>query len=479
MAKPEVATTVRRPLRHGCFASGFVPAGLRRDKPLRKPWHPAMLLDQLGTKADKPLRKPWHPAARTGSCPCDGFEVHTAFVKRVCVTGIVKVADRVRQELAGPVSAGRLSQLREGVGDSLRTIDRLLAEAGAGVDAMPAPSRRAYQFLAGIDYESIATEEAAASNGLAPNSVTFPGLRSYLDAILDDLASGADGAKLQEIRDSIRRTGDDIERQIGADGIGPEQIKSESRAIRGWLAYFRQGEHFDAYLAALGLAGPILEDASGRSKTSQGVRRPLLVHFRPMRGLFRIRVYTDSSRVQLPTGMICFDEDEFGSLADLAFGGARGRQAVLDAMLGEPYQAILFETDLLSGLTERSGGVYHDLAASFGRVNAAYFGGGIPSPRLSWSRTFTARKFGGYERTRDMLMVSSTLDRRDVPACAVDFIVYHELLHKKLGVRWTNGRMAAHTPEFLRAEKLFRQYGQAKAVLRNLAGSEPSPTAGE
>jgi hypothetical protein len=80
---------------------------------------------------------------------------------------------------------------------------------------------------------------------------------------------------------------------------------------------------------------------------------------------------------------------------------------------------------------------------------------------------------------RDTVMVSSTLDRENVPPYAVDFIVYHELLHKKLGVRWKNGRMAAHTPQFLRAEKRFRQYDQAKAVLRKLAGTRrPRPQAG-
>ena len=393
-------------------------------------------------------------------------------MKKVRVTGIVKLANRVRQELAGPVTPGRVSQLQESVSNSLQTINRLLAEAGVGIDAMPIPSRRAYQFLGSIDFESIATQESAPSQPLPPGTVSFPGLRSYLDAILDALAGGADESKRRAIQDSIRQSSEDIERQIRGDDIRPEQLKPGSRATRGWLAYFSEPAHFDAYMDALRLASPIFDEAAGHSKN---VRQPVLIHFRPMKGLFRIRVYADSSRIQLPTGMICFDKETFLSLANLAFRKTRDRQPALDAMLSKPYQAILAEIDLLSGVIEHAAGIYHDLAACFDRVNAAYFGGGLPSPRLTWSRTFTTRKFGHYDLTRDTVMVSSTLDRENVPQYAVDFIVYHELLHKKLGVRWNNGRMAAHTPQFLRAEKQFRQYDRAKAVLQKLAGTKPRP----
>jgi hypothetical protein len=51
----------------------------------------------------------------------------------------------------------------------------------------------------------------------------------------------------------------------------------------------------------------------------------------------------------------------------------------------------------------------------------------------------------------------------------VDFIVYHELLHKKLGIRWQNDRKGVHTPEFLREEKKFSHYAQASEVLKKLA----------
>jgi hypothetical protein len=51
----------------------------------------------------------------------------------------------------------------------------------------------------------------------------------------------------------------------------------------------------------------------------------------------------------------------------------------------------------------------------------------------------------------------------------VDFIVYHELLHRQLGLTWKNNRSAAHTPELAQRERQFQHYDEAKAVLRKLA----------
>lgn len=82
---------------------------------------------------------------------------------------------------------------------------------------------------------------------------------------------------------------------------------------------------------------------------------------------------------------------------------------------------------------------------------------------------FTGRKFGHYDAIRDAIMISSTLDRGDVPEFVVDFVVYHELLHKKLGGVWRNGRREAHTDEFRAEERRFAHFDEAEKVIRRLA----------
>ncbi len=138
-------------------------------------------------------------------------------------------------------------------------------------------------------------------------------------------------------------------------------------------------------------------------------------------------------------------------------------------MTSDGFQSIQAEVESLSGIVPQSRGAFHDLAESFDRVNARYFSGAMPRPRLTWSRSFTGRKFGHYDWILDTVMVSRTLDARDVPAFVVDYIMYHELLHKKHGLRWVEGRGYAHTAEFYREERQFERYREAEQVIERLA----------
>jgi hypothetical protein len=124
--------------------------------------------------------------------------------------------------------------------------------------------------------------------------------------------------------------------------------------------------------------------------------------------------------------------------------------------------------ELLSTVDDRlldGRGQYHDLSASFDRVNHRYFDGSLEAPALTWSRTRTARKLGHYDEPRDLVQVSQSLDSDQVPAYVVDYVVYHELLHKVLGTEVTNGRRYAHTGQFRTAEAAYEHYEAAQEFL--------------
>ncbi len=387
-------------------------------------------------------------------------------MKRLRIAGLVRMAKQVRLELSGPIGPERLARLRRNVQEAVRDVGRLLEDRGICVEDLPDPSRRAYQFLKGLDLDSVTTQDTRPTNDFSVDSISFPGLQTHLDGLLDGLARCRDRAGQEDVYDALRGSSEDLERLIATKEIGPEQITKPSREARGWLAYFSQREKFDDCLAAMRRAEPVFRAACPWTTTPSAA---ILIHFRPMRGMYRIRHAQNETLVRLPTPMICFGRDVLESLARLAFRKSRNRQPVLDAAQGEPYQTILSELELLGGIVAQTRGLHHDLAASFDRVNAAYFDGSIARPRLVWSRCFTARKFGHYDQTRDTVMVSMTLDKETVPPYAVDLIVYHELLHKQLGVVWKGHRMAAHTPEFLQKEHRFIQYQEAKAVLGRLS----------
>jgi hypothetical protein len=433
-------------------------------------------------------------------------------MKRFRISGLVGLAKRVRQELAGPVSPERLAQIRWDVQDTIRTIEQALRDKGVRAQDLPAPSRKAYPFLKGLDLDAVVTQEMSSASSFPPESVSFRGLKGHFDGLLDRLARAApsswrgrpalgkqgqpcpersrrDGlatqglegdpkrdtsrlgtqalaTQMEEVYHQIKSNSEGIEHEVRAQQVRPEQLKKHAREMRGWLAYFSQRENFEAYCAAVRRAEPAFRAASLWSTRKSF---EILVHFRPLRGMYHIVGYADWALVQLPTPAICFDEEILRSAARIAFKKGGDRQLVHEAAAGEPYRQIASVLEQLGGVVTQARGLHHDLDASFDRVNAEYFDGAMNRPHLVWSRTFATRKFGHYDHAHDTIMINMTLDRATIPEFAVDFIVYHELLHKHLGVTWRNNRIAAHTPELAERERQFQHYDQAKIVLRKLA----------
>ncbi|MBU7014938.1 MAG: hypothetical protein HXS52_02010 [Theionarchaea archaeon] len=114
-------------------------------------------------------------------------------------------------------------------------------------------------------------------------------------------------------------------------------------------------------------------------------------------------------------------------------------------------------------------GNHRSLADSFQRVNAAYFGGSMEKPTLTWGIKRAHRTLGRYDLQRDIVFLSPVLDSYEVPEEFLDFIMYHELLHKKHGLREKGGRIWAHTRQFRNDEKRFYNYEQMKKIMSQIA----------
>ena len=386
-------------------------------------------------------------------------------MKRLYIRGLVKTANRVRRDLSRPLPADHREKLRRFVTESLQQVDAILSSHGAKLECLPAPTRRAYQFLANLDLDSVTLQPAATLDAHTPGTVSLVGLKSFWDRILNELAQSVPAGGKKILHDSVASASKNIERYLSDNGLTSTDLTTQSRAARGWLAFFTERENFDAYLSAIARAKPIMEILMARAG---GFEAPALVHFRSLPGLFRYQGYRNGTRITLSTPMICFSDKLFRALAEAAFNGG-SKQPIMRATSDEEYQSIQAELEALSGMEAHTAGVHHDLLVSFDRVNRRYFGGNLTHPRLTWSRTFAGRKFGHYDPIRDVVMISSTLDQADTPPFVVDFVMFHELLHKKLGVSWQNGRRAVHTPEFRMVEKRFEEYAAAEAVLTTLA----------
>ncbi len=107
------------------------------------------------------------------------------------------------------------------------------------------------------------------------------------------------------------------------------------------------------------------------------------------------------------------------------------------------------------------------LEESFERINERYFNGMLDKTNLQWGGDSTS-KLGCYEYGSDTITISSIFrgSRKEL----LDYVMYHEMLHKKFKFESRNGRNLHHSPEFKKMEGEFENRDFAKKEISKLAG---------
>lgn len=113
-------------------------------------------------------------------------------------------------------------------------------------------------------------------------------------------------------------------------------------------------------------------------------------------------------------------------------------------------------------------GHHYDLDEVFESLNLRFFHGLLGRPTLTWSAHHARRMLGHYDAAHNTIMVSRVFDRPDTPRCAIEYLLYHEMLHLKHPVRVKAGRRCVHSKAFQEEERLFPELAEAKAYLKRL-----------
>jgi predicted metal-dependent hydrolase len=113
-------------------------------------------------------------------------------------------------------------------------------------------------------------------------------------------------------------------------------------------------------------------------------------------------------------------------------------------------------------------GCVYNLDEIFEALNTRFFYGLLARPRMTWSRSHARNSLGHYDPAHNAIVVSRAFDQPRVPRYAVEYIVYHEMLHLKHPVKLRGSRRCVHGPEFQAEEKLFPHLAEAKAFLKEL-----------
>jgi hypothetical protein len=113
-------------------------------------------------------------------------------------------------------------------------------------------------------------------------------------------------------------------------------------------------------------------------------------------------------------------------------------------------------------------GVHFNLEEIFERLNAGYFDGMLGRPQLGWSRGASRSMLGHFDPSHNAIILSRIFDRPGVPGLALEYVMFHEMLHLRFPVDHTGTRRRVHTREFKEAEKKFPLLKEAKELLKRL-----------
>jgi predicted metal-dependent hydrolase len=394
------------------------------------------------------------------------------------INGIVKVANQVRQQLQVEIPPADLERLKDFVARSIQQIEQICAKNQTHPSQLSTPSRKAYEFLKRIDWERAIVGNSESTVCSIPSLRLQNVLKQQTEINLRLFVIAKQNKEIPlALSLLLKNYVGQIEEICSKNQVTPAALAKPSQMAYAWLKFLTNEDnlnlHLDAVKRSIAIGTHIIQTQK------QGVGELFIEIFHHS---LLYRYSTDSragrlgqrhiTTIRMSEGFIKSSDEILETLIKSALLGKtkKALETIRAFAETEEYSDVILELDMVAELDgESAQGRFYDLDALFEIVNQQYFQGTLAKPRLVWSGIFSSRKFGHYERVRDRIVLSQTLDSDRVPQYTVEFVLYHELLHKHHGTQWVNGKCLVHTPEFRRSEKKFAQYLEAEDSLKRLA----------
>ncbi len=374
------------------------------------------------------------------------------------IRGLVRAERYVRGQLERRLSRTGVGKLREYVRSVVSDVEAICRRHNTVPGELPARSRNAFNFLRELEVpEPERSSEPAVPLDIPPRrsaSVRVPNVvrmaRTSLDSIsklLDDV--GPDQVRsmvIPYLADSVRL----VERGCAQRGGTPADLPTPSRNAYGIMAFLASDDQLDRYIEATRVLREALRGQERRTRW--------LVRMDNQGGVYRLR-RRETALLTVSPGFIAAPEDVLSALVVCALhrNPAEDWDLVDRFVHADEFAAIRREIEAIKLGPGATKGAVYDLEEVCDHVRAQYFDPPIDRPAsLVWSMQPTFRTFGQYSAVLDRITVSRSLDSAHVPRLVIDYVMYHELLHKLHGMpRGDSGRRAAHTAQFRTDEKLF------------------------
>lgn len=397
---------------------------------------------------------------------------------KIRITGLVKAAQWAREALAAGISPKDAPAFRKRVSATVAQAEAICKEHHLQPKDLPTPSYRAYCFLKEIPLDALPiakgkapekrqtvhiTNIVAAQNDM--NTVFFEWAKAPQNK--DETLDARHPQVLEFTLDLLQHTRE-IESLAKEQGGAPGHLPIRSLRAYQWLKFLSDPATLATHLETLRAVLREFNQPRCPTRVTPRPAQPVEVGFTDGVHLYRARRDEAGLHVTLHEGLINASPEVLRAVVCLIIQQQREdyRKLATDYGVSDDFMEVVAALEMTTTSVEDfTRGQAYDLEKVFNRVNATYFSGKMARPKLMWNRVLTTSRMGHYNLARDAIMISITLDAPDVPEYVVDFVMYHELLHKQLGVTVSNGRRNVHTPEFRAAERRFLQYHQAHAFI--------------
>ena len=274
---------------------------------------------------------------------------------------------------------------------------------------------------------------------------------------------------LSSVSWNINTTAESVEQIITEGGKSAADLPIRSRRAYQWIKYLSEEKHIQRHLDAIQRISIFLPNMPRSRRFNRYQVEFKLYHIGP---LYKIREQNKTIEIVAQESFLYAPDRVFLALLDTALqpSSESSKQIIREYASGIQYKTIREFLEYLSiPRGSFSTGKHHDLEKSFNRVNKYLFSDKLIKPHLVWNNRLTRRKFGHYQEGTNTVMVSISLDHPGVPEYVIDYVMYHELLHQKLGARLRHNRRYTHTPEFKKKELDFSRIKEAQQFLNKLS----------
>lgn len=323
----------------------------------------------------------------------------------------------------------------------------------------------------------------ATANSASARTIGVRNIKVRQRTILAEMSSLAatcsnlNSCQHESISSKIHKTVSAIETICTQTNVTPANLTSSSRQVYTWMKFLTYPGKVDLHHNATYRIQQMGQNVLASHRESWGVSHcpswhKIVTEVTNIAGLYRVKYTRDTVILTVSEGFINASDDVIMALVEnsLIKRDKKTTKIICDFAYSEEYRQILQELDtIIEVIAENPRGKHYDLDYLFTKINREYFAANLVKPRLMWSPIATYRKLGHYEPARDRIVMSLALDDACVPAYVVEFVLYHELLHKLHGTKLVNGRRMIHTPEFRRDEQKFKQYREAELWLQKVA----------